>query len=143
MICQSLVGSRGLRLGNSGLARRAIRFRPFRARETGVGRSVFGSRGSRHVDSGLAPELYDFALIGLPEFAVAIGLDEADGCAESILELVPNLHAHVPCIWPLEVIKALLVGERRQPRLGGFHPPHREHIFITINERAPRGFDAT
>jgi len=40
--------------------------------------------------------------------------DETDPYAESILERMPDLQAHVPSLWPLEVANALLVGERRQ-----------------------------
>jgi predicted nucleic acid-binding protein len=39
--------------------------------------------------------------------------DEADKYAENILERMPDLQAYVPCVWPLEVANALLVGERR------------------------------
>ena len=39
--------------------------------------------------------------------------DEADEYAEAILERMPDLQAHVPSLWPLEVANALLVGERR------------------------------
>ena len=40
--------------------------------------------------------------------------DEADDYAEAILERMPDLQAHVPSLWPLEVANALLVGERRR-----------------------------
>lgn len=40
--------------------------------------------------------------------------DEADPYAEAILSRMPDLQAHVPSIWPLEVANALLVGERRR-----------------------------
>ena len=40
--------------------------------------------------------------------------DEADEYAESILERMPELQAHVPSLWPLEVANVLLVGERRR-----------------------------
>jgi predicted nucleic acid-binding protein len=40
--------------------------------------------------------------------------DEADEYAEAILERMPDLKAHVPSLWPLEVANALLVGERRR-----------------------------
>jgi predicted nucleic acid-binding protein len=40
--------------------------------------------------------------------------DEADEYAEAILGRMPELEAHVPSIWPLEVANALLVGERRR-----------------------------
>jgi predicted nucleic acid-binding protein len=40
--------------------------------------------------------------------------DEADEYAEAILERMPDLQAHVPSHWPLEVANALLVGERRR-----------------------------
>jgi len=40
--------------------------------------------------------------------------DEADEYAEAILERMPDLQAHVPSLWPLEVANALLVGERRR-----------------------------
>ncbi len=39
--------------------------------------------------------------------------DEADDYADAILERMPELQAHVPSLWPLEVANALLVGERR------------------------------
>ena len=39
--------------------------------------------------------------------------DEADAYAEAILDRMPDLQAHVPSLWPLEVANALLVGERR------------------------------
>jgi predicted nucleic acid-binding protein len=39
--------------------------------------------------------------------------DESDADAEAILDNMPNLQAHVPSLWPLEVANALLVGERR------------------------------
>jgi predicted nucleic acid-binding protein len=39
--------------------------------------------------------------------------DEADDYAAAILERMPDLQAHVPSLWPLEVANALLVGERR------------------------------
>ena len=39
--------------------------------------------------------------------------DESDAYAEAILDNMPNLQAHVPSLWPLEVANALLVGERR------------------------------
>ena len=40
--------------------------------------------------------------------------DEADEYAEAILERMPDLQAHVPSLWPLEVANALRVGERRR-----------------------------
>jgi len=40
--------------------------------------------------------------------------DEVDDYAEAILERMPDLQAHVPSLWPLEVANALLVGERRR-----------------------------
>jgi predicted nucleic acid-binding protein len=40
--------------------------------------------------------------------------DEADDYAEAILGRMPDLQAHVPSLWPLEVANALLVGERRK-----------------------------
>jgi len=40
--------------------------------------------------------------------------DEADEYAEAILSRMPDLQAHVPSLWPLEVANALLVGERRK-----------------------------
>ena len=40
--------------------------------------------------------------------------DEADDYSEAILERMPDLQAHVPSLWPLEVANALLVGERRR-----------------------------
>src|SRR5262249_8751609 len=39
--------------------------------------------------------------------------DESDAYAEAILDKMPDLQAHVPSLWPLEVANALLVGERR------------------------------
>jgi predicted nucleic acid-binding protein len=39
--------------------------------------------------------------------------DEADAYAAAILDRMPELHAHVPALWPLEIANALLVGERR------------------------------
>jgi len=39
--------------------------------------------------------------------------DGADPYATAILERMPELQAHVPPLWPLEVANALLVGERR------------------------------
>jgi predicted nucleic acid-binding protein len=39
--------------------------------------------------------------------------DENDDYAVAILDSMPNLQAHVPVLWPLEVANALLVGERR------------------------------
>lgn len=40
--------------------------------------------------------------------------DEADDYADSILDRMPELQAHVPALWPLEVANVLLVGERRK-----------------------------
>lgn len=40
--------------------------------------------------------------------------DEADAYADAILSRMPDLQAHVPSLWPLEVANALLVGERRK-----------------------------
>src|SRR3954451_5810674 len=40
--------------------------------------------------------------------------DEADAYAEAILDRMPDLQAHVPSLWRLEVANALLVGERRR-----------------------------
>ena len=40
--------------------------------------------------------------------------DEADAYAESILDRMPDLQAHVPSLWPLEVANATIVGERRK-----------------------------
>src|SRR5262245_46498214 len=39
--------------------------------------------------------------------------DEADAYAEAILDNMPQLEAHVPSLWPLEVANVLIVGERR------------------------------
>jgi predicted nucleic acid-binding protein len=39
--------------------------------------------------------------------------DESDSYAGAILEKMPDLRAHVPSLWPLEIANALLVGERR------------------------------
>ena len=41
--------------------------------------------------------------------------DEADAYAEAILDKIPDLQAHVPSLWPLEVANA---SGRRTP------PPH-------------------
>ena len=38
---------------------------------------------------------------------------EADAYAEAILDRMPELQAHVPSLWPLEVANVLIVGERR------------------------------
>jgi len=40
--------------------------------------------------------------------------DEADEYTGAILERMPDLQAHVPSLWALEVANALLVGERRR-----------------------------
>ena len=40
--------------------------------------------------------------------------DGADPYATAILERMPELQAHVPPLWPLEVANALLVGEHRR-----------------------------
>lgn len=39
--------------------------------------------------------------------------DEDDEYAAAILEKMPELQAHVPSLWSLEVANALIVGERR------------------------------
>jgi predicted nucleic acid-binding protein len=39
--------------------------------------------------------------------------DGHDDYAAAILDKMPDLQAHVPGLWPLEVANALLVGERR------------------------------
>jgi predicted nucleic acid-binding protein len=39
--------------------------------------------------------------------------DESDAYAEAILDHMPDLQAHVPSLWHLEVANTLLVGERR------------------------------
>ena len=39
--------------------------------------------------------------------------DENDDYATKRLGKMPDLHAYVPNLWPLEVANALLVGERR------------------------------
>jgi predicted nucleic acid-binding protein len=39
--------------------------------------------------------------------------DEADDYAEAILDRMPDLQAYVPALWHLEVVNALIVGERR------------------------------
>lgn len=45
---------------------------------------------------------------------MAWGLDdESDAYAEAILDKMPELQAHVPSLWPLEVANVLIVGERR------------------------------
>ena len=40
--------------------------------------------------------------------------DEADGYADSVLDLLVDSEAIVPSIWPLEVANVLLVAERRK-----------------------------
>jgi predicted nucleic acid-binding protein len=40
--------------------------------------------------------------------------DEADAYADSVLDLLADSEAIVPCIWPLEVANVLLVAERRK-----------------------------
>jgi predicted nucleic acid-binding protein len=40
--------------------------------------------------------------------------DEADTYADSVLGLLTESEAIVPCIWPLEVANVLLVAERRK-----------------------------
>ena len=40
--------------------------------------------------------------------------DEADTYAAAILDQMPDLQAHVPSLWPLEVANVLIVGERRK-----------------------------
>ncbi len=40
--------------------------------------------------------------------------DEDDEYAEAILDRMPELQAHVPALWHLEVANALVVGERRR-----------------------------
>jgi len=40
--------------------------------------------------------------------------DEADAYADSVLNLMDESEALVPCIWPLEVANVLLVAERRK-----------------------------
>lgn len=39
--------------------------------------------------------------------------DEDDAYAAALLDKMPDLQAHVPSLWPLEVANALIVGERR------------------------------
>jgi predicted nucleic acid-binding protein len=39
--------------------------------------------------------------------------DEDDDYASAILDKMPDLQAHVPSLWTLEVANALIVGERR------------------------------
>jgi len=39
--------------------------------------------------------------------------DENDNYAAAILDKMPELQAHVPSLWPLEVANALIAGERR------------------------------
>jgi predicted nucleic acid-binding protein len=39
--------------------------------------------------------------------------DEDDDYAAAILDKMPDLQAHVPSLWTLEVANALIVGERR------------------------------
>jgi predicted nucleic acid-binding protein len=40
--------------------------------------------------------------------------DGADAYADSVLDLLADSEAIVPCIWPLEVANVLLVAERRK-----------------------------
>ena len=40
--------------------------------------------------------------------------DEANTYAEAILDKMPDLQAHVPSLWPLEVANVLIIGERRK-----------------------------
>jgi predicted nucleic acid-binding protein len=40
--------------------------------------------------------------------------DESDAFAETLLDRMPTLRAHVPSLWSLEVANVLLVGERRR-----------------------------
>ncbi len=40
--------------------------------------------------------------------------DEADGYADSVLDMLGDSEAIVPSIWPLEVANVLLVAERRK-----------------------------
>jgi predicted nucleic acid-binding protein len=58
--------------------------------------------------------------------------DETDAYAEAILDKMPDLEAHVPSLWPLEVANALLVGERRK-RI----TPADAARFLTILEAFP------
>ena len=39
--------------------------------------------------------------------------DESDDYAAALLDKMPDLQAHVPSLWSLEVANALIVGERR------------------------------
>lgn len=62
--------------------------------------------------------------------------DEADAYAESILDRMPDLQAHVPGLWPLEVANVLLVGERRRRMT-----PADTSRFLAILEAFPIAVD--
>ncbi len=54
--------------------------------------------------------------------------DEDDEYAVAILDKMPDLQAHVPGLWPLEVANALLVGERR----GRTTPAKATHFLVLL-----------
>ena len=54
--------------------------------------------------------------------------DEDDDYAAAILDRMPDLQAHVPGLWPLEVANALLVGERR----GRTTPANAAHFLALL-----------
>ncbi len=54
--------------------------------------------------------------------------DEDDAYAAAILDKIPDLQAHVPGLWPLEVANALLVGERR----GRTTPANAAHFLALL-----------
>jgi predicted nucleic acid-binding protein len=55
--------------------------------------------------------------------------DEDDDYAAAILDKMPELQAHVPGLWPLEVANALLVGERR----GRTTPANAAHFLALLS----------
>jgi predicted nucleic acid-binding protein len=63
--------------------------------------------------------------------------DEDDDYAAAILDRMPDLQAHVPNLWPLEVANALLVGERR----GRTTPANAAH-FLALLGAFPIAVDA-
>jgi predicted nucleic acid-binding protein len=63
--------------------------------------------------------------------------DESDTYAQAILDRMPELQAHVPSLWPLEVANALLVGERRRRMT-----PADTARFITILGAFPISVDS-
>lgn len=61
--------------------------------------------------------------------------DETDAYAVAVLERMPDLRAHVPSHWPLEVANALIVGERRRIK------PADAARFLAILEGFPIAVD--